>query len=408
MQSFLNHFLKLTQIPRCSYDTDLAQKHILTLANNYGYKVLVDRAGNILATTEGSQITLQSHYDMVCVGKAPQIETTIDGNIISAKESSLGADNGIGCAMMLALMQEGAKVDCLFTNDEEVGLVGANNLELNIKTKKMVNLDSQEYGKIYLGCAGGVDLKFKKENRYVANRYKYIFEVSCFGDGGHSGVDIDKGIQNPIIEIAKFLDGKDCALVAFSGGERTNAIPAYSKAIVATNKLLADKDIEVVQINKKYDKVLSNSKELIHKIATFNNGVLSYDKNLHTVQDSCNFAIIKDNSFQISFRSMKSENLEIICNDAIKHFGGYEVEKSGRYEPWEPIETEFAKEVQQKYIGSSFAAIHAGLECAIIKKKYPHLEIVSIGPDIYFPHSVKERCDLESCEKIFKLIKTLL
>jgi dipeptidase D len=407
MQPYLKQFLQITQIPHCSYRTQALFDHIVSLSKEYGYDVYSDDAGNILATKEGANVTLQAHYDMVCVGQS-EVEAVIKDDFIYAKNSSLGADNGIGCAMMLALMQENYAVDCLFTNDEEVGLVGANALNVPIKTDKMINLDTEEYGNIYLGCAGGIDLDFQSENTMMQSRYKNTYEVTAYSDGGHSGVDIDKPIRNAIIEIAKFLDKKDVELVSFEGGQKINAIPSFCKAIVKADFLHGSDTIKAIAINGGNEKVLSNSKTLIAKIAQFQNGVLQKDESLGSVVDSCNFAIINNNKFSISVRSMQKENLKKIANDIKKYFNGFSCKQYGKYEPWEPKITPFALEVQKKYDNAPFRAIHAGLECAVIHKKYPHLQIVSIGPDIFFPHSVKEKCNISSCDKIFKLIKTLL
>ncbi|MGM0623425.1 MAG: M28 family peptidase [Campylobacterota bacterium] len=408
MQEYLRHFNQLTKIPRCSKETTKAKEYILQCAKKYGYDIQVDAASNILLTTRGSQITLQSHYDMVCMGKAPEIELIKDNDILSAKESSLGADNGMGCAFMLAFMEQGYKVDCLFTNDEEVGLIGARELDVDIKTDKMLNLDSEEYGKIYLGCAGGVDLHMYKDNVYVNSLYKRCFEVTVQSDGGHSGIDIDKPIPNAIVSIAQFLDGQKLDLVAFKGGERMNAIASYSKAIVRADTLQSTDLIKVIEIHPQTNRVLANAAELINKIATYQNGVITYDKSINSVIDSANFALIDNNSFSVSLRSMTNEGLHTITQSTKEHFSDFAVQQSDFYSPWEPKITEFAKNVQKVYDNAEFAAIHAGLECAVINEKYPHLEIVSIGPDIYYPHSIKEKCNLESCEKIFKLIKTLL
>jgi dipeptidase D len=407
MQAYLKHFLQITKIPHCSYHTQPLFEHIVSLSKRYGYDVYTDEAGNILSTKQGAKLTLQAHYDMVCVGKQ-QRDVVIEDDFIYAKDASLGADNGIGCAMMLALMEEGCAVDCLFTNDEEVGLLGANALELPLKTDKMINLDTEEYGNIYLGCAGGIDLDFISEHKKVQSRYKNTYEVTAFSDGGHSGVDIDKPINNAIIEIAKFLHQNDVEIISFEGGEKINAIPSFCKATVKADFLQSSDTIKVIAIKGNDEKVLSNSKALIAKIAKFQNGVLQKDEALGSVVDSCNFAIICDNGFSISVRSMKKDNLKNIAHNIQTYFNDFTCKQYGKYEPWEPKITPFALEVQKKYDNAPFRAIHAGLECAVIRKKYPHLQIVSIGPDIFFPHSVKEKCNISSCDKIFKLIKTLL
>ena len=408
MQRYLDHFFKLAQLPRCSGSTEVIQKYIIDCVQEYGYHVEVDGSGNVLASKKGAQTTLQAHYDMVCIGDVKNMEVVVENGYIFSKNSSLGADNAIACAMMLALMQEGAKVDCLFTNDEEIGLIGAKNIDLTLKNKRLLNLDAQEYGKIYLGCAGGVDLEFSASNDYVDTTKPNQYEVMCNSQGGHSGVDIDKGIENSLKQIVAFLAKKDVELVSIKGGERANAIAAYAKAVVRAKDLQSDEKVKVVAVNSSKDRVLKNSTALLNLLDTLPNGVLKYDEQLQAVQDSCNLALLHNNSFTISIRSMQESGLDKTVTMLKEHFSGYKVREFSRYEPWEPKVTAFAKEVKQAYKDAEFAAIHAGLECAILSKKFPDLEIVSIGPDIYFPHSVKEKCNLASCEKIFKLIKILL
>ena len=408
MQEYLRHFYELTKMPRCSKQTTKAKEYIMQCAKTYGYDVEIDAASNILATKQGATITLQAHYDMVCMGKAPRIKLISEGDILTAKESSLGADNGMGCAFMLALMEQGQRVDCLFTNDEEVGLIGARGLDVAIKTHKMLNLDSEEYGKIYIGCAGGVDLHMHAKNRYMTSSYARCFEVTMQSDGGHSGIDIDKSIPNAIVSIAKFLDTQEVELIDFKGGERMNAIASYAKAVVRADDLQSSDLIKVIEIHPQTDRVLSNGAQLINAVATYQNGVINYDTKIQGVLDSANFALIDNNSFSISLRSMTQQGLHTIAQDTVEHFSGFAHNQSDFYKPWEPKITQFAQTVQKAYDNAPFAVIHAGLECAVINDKYPELEIVSIGPDIYYPHSIKEKCNLKSCEKIFKLIKTLL
>ncbi|MGM0533999.1 MAG: M28 family peptidase [Campylobacterota bacterium] len=409
MQDFLSHFQTISKIPHCSFHTASLRDHIALLAKEYGYEVNIDKAGNICCySPKDPKMTLQAHYDMVCMGRAPDITLEQNAEILTARESSLGADNGMACAMMLALMQEGAAVDCLFTNDEEVGMLGANALELPLRGDKLLNLDSEEEGKIYLGCAGGVDLDFYYAPQYKACSYPNFYELTIDTGGGHSGIDIDKGIDNAVIVLASFLQGKTFELISFEGGSKSNVIPGFCKAVVAANTLQSTDAVRVIPIHDPKQKALTSGKTLIDDLATCPNGVLRYDSELQTVQDSCNVAIVEEGRIHISVRSQSKKGLEDTAKRLQRHFGAYRCEQSGWYQPWEPVETKFAHQVRSSYPGSSFAAIHAGLECALLQQKYPHMQMVSIGPDIVYPHSVKEYTNLGSCKRIFKLIKTLL
>ncbi len=408
MQRVLEIFKELAAIPHCSKETGKLQTYIIDFAIRCGCDVQSDQFGNILASNENAEITLQSHYDMVCMGSAPKIEIVIEGDIMRARNSSLGADNGMGCAMMLALLEEGKKVDCLFTNDEEVGLIGAHNLQLELKTPKMLNLDSKEEGKVYLGCAGGVDVRLTREETPKAATFENLYEISAQSQGGHSGVDIHKPIPNAITEIAAYLQDKEFELVKFVGGQRRNAIPSFCKAVVAAKKLPASDAVKVLPVHGKPGQVLGGGKALIEKVANFKNGVHRMHEQLGIPQDSVNLALIENAKIECSIRSMSAEGLKAMQRYVRDHFEGFDAVFSDWYDPWEPKVTEFAKQVQKAYGGAEFTAIHAGLECAVFSKMFPNMQIVSLGPDIFYPHSVKEYTSLRSCERVFKLIKTLL
>jgi len=249
MQEILDNFLTITKIARCSFHADKMELFLKEFAKEHGYGVKVDKAKNILVYAKEPKICLQAHYDMVCVGKAPDIEVVQEDNILRAKESSLGADNGIAIAMMMQLIKEGAQLEFLFSSDEEVGLIGAKNLELPIKSKYLLNLDSEDEAEVYIGCAGGVDLKLTKELTPIEQK-GYCYEVSIKNlPGGHSGVDIDKGIPNAITNLAAFIKKHNAKIALFSGGERINSIPANaSAAIVSEKKLHVTDGVELIYV----------------------------------------------------------------------------------------------------------------------------------------------------------------
>ena len=210
----LDHFKALCAIPHCSGETGRMLAYLKERSEGYGYDTRTDASGNLLCTRPESTVTLQAHYDMVCIGKAPALELYEADGLLHAEDSTLGADNGMGMAMMLALMEAGTEVDALFTSDEETGLVGARALALPLKTPFLLNLDSEAYGEITVGCAGGVDLNVTLPLlRSVKELYCYETVAEGY-PGGHSGVDIDKSIPNAIKELAARLDGMDAALVS--------------------------------------------------------------------------------------------------------------------------------------------------------------------------------------------------
>ena len=415
MQEILDIFLEITKISRCSYHTQNMQKYIENKAKEYGYLIKIDSNRNILAYKENPKICFQAHYDMVCVGLAPQIETILENNILKAKNSSLGADNGMAIAIMIKLMQEGIDAEFLFTNDEEVGLIGAKNLDIEIKSPYMLNLDSEDEGEIYIGCAGGSDLSLEKElalNEFEGNFY----EISINGlPGGHSGVDIDKNIPNAIVELLKFIKENGLKVVNLSGGERINSIPANAKAIVASkDELKGSNLIKVKKLNKAYQ--ISNID--IDEILNLPNGVLEFNKEFNVVETSANLALIELNdgklNIEISLRSLDNKKLEELSNSikTIYEKLNYKAKITDKYPGWKPQINEFTKKVEsavKKVFGKSeLKVIHAGLECGILSQKLPNIKIASIGPNIRYPHSTREYVELDSVERIYKVVKELL
>ena len=201
----LDYFKIITATPRCSYKTDAMKEKIIEIAKKLDYTIKSDKSGNILCQKGIPKVCLQSHYDMVCVGDFENIELVEKDGILSAKNSTLGADNGMGMAIMFACMEKFSDLECLFTNDEEVGLIGASNLELELASNRLLNLDGEEAKEIYVGCAGGMDIISKLSLNYLPlNSDEIVYEVSITDlPGGHSGVDIDKGIDSATKVLAK-------------------------------------------------------------------------------------------------------------------------------------------------------------------------------------------------------------
>ena len=410
----LEIFKKITKIPHCSKNTEKLKRFILDFAKKYGFNYEVDRANNILCYKSKRFLSFQAHYDMVCVGKAPEIKILEKDGFLYAKDSSLGADNGIGVAIMLHLISKGVEAEYLFTNDEEIGLIGAKNLDLNLKSQYMVNLDSEESDAIFIGCAGGIDIKAFKTPKTFKPRYKNFYEVSISNlPGGHSGVDIDKNIPNAIKELVFYLYDKDLELVSLKGGERINSIPSSAKAIVNADSL-EEKNFKVKKV-KEFDYVIDRS--YIDLLVAFANGVRAYDNELSLPLDSINLALVdidRDKvSIELSARSMKQENLNRLVIETKAYFKlfGFDIKTDSFYPPWEPKIGELAKKVQklfkQENMDANFKAIHAGLESAIISQKFPNIQIVSIGPDIFNPHSTRERVKIDSIYKIANIVKSI-
>ena len=417
-------FKTITQIPRCSKTHEPFIAFVQDYAQKYGFVFEVDATKNILCyKAEGERkLSLQSHYDIVCLedGKIPEIIEK-DG-YLHAKDSTLGADNGIGCAYMLDLMAKGYDLEYLFTSDEEIGLIGANNLELELKSSYMLNLDSEEEGEICIGCAGGVDIfATSNKSQIIPNDNKTLYEISLdTNQGGHSGVDIDKNIPNALKLLIQSIKECQADLIDINGGERINSIPRRAKAIIASSikPQITHENMKIEAIDgdsEHYKKLDSN---IIDSLYSFANGIRGYDKELEVVQTSINLAIVKTNidtvEIALSGRSMSNLDLNIIKNESVSYFEnfGFEVKTNGKYPAWKPETNEFTNivhEIYKKYDENvNVYAVHAGLECAIFKEKYPHIKVASIGPNIYFPHSNNEKCEIASVYRVEKILQDIV
>jgi dipeptidase D len=323
------------------------------------------------------------------VGKAPDIEITEQNGWLKAKNSTLGADNGIGVAIMLYLMKKYDNLEFLFTNDEETGLIGAFNLDLDIKSRFLLNLDSEDEN-IYIGCAGGVDVKVVYPLNYEKCRgYCAKMKIKNL-PGGHSGVDIDKDIPSAITELVKKVKN----VCAFRGGERRNSIPANAEAKVC---FVSEKGKEIKIISNDYLEFL---KKLPH-------GVLEYDFEFHVVSKSVNLALVDNENIILSLRANSNEKLEELKEYIKQKCFGAKIEFENEYPAWKPEISRLA-EILKEIMKAEYKVIHAGLECAVLKNKFPNVSMASIGPLIENPHSVNERVNIESVKKITDTVIKLI
>ena len=297
---FLGYFEQICSIPHCSYQAQKLGEFLLEFSKSRGFDTKIDESFNIHAIKGKPKICLQAHYDMVCVGEAPKIELENDGEFLSAKNSTLGADNGIGLAIIMDIMDEAQDLEVLFTSDEEVGLIGANAFAGEICAPALLNLDSEDDSEVIIGCAGGLLAEFMREfepcklglgelfsssvsenfgtgllsnesshstsaknsTQNSSNLNANYYELSCEGlEGGHSGMQIAKNIPNAIKELAHFAKNHGANILAMSGGDRDNAIPTWAKALVSASSKLQSKGLVKA---KKLD--LLGAKELFAKL----------------------------------------------------------------------------------------------------------------------------------------------
>ena len=420
MSKIIHYFQELTQIPHCSKEADKLLDFLVSFAKERDYSVEVDGVNNIFISKGSPTLCLQAHYDMVCMGKAPQIETYIEEGWMKAKDSSLGADNGMAIAMMMQLMDEGKALEFLLTSDEEIGLIGANEVAFDLKSKYMLNLDSEDEAEVYIGCAGGADITAGKTDTYIEGKGD-CYEVAVKGlAGGHSGVDIDKGIPSAIKVLGEYLFNNNITqLASIYAGERRNSIPANAIAIVRSEKVLKDRgDVHVRKLHEQ-PLVLSQGQKIIDLIHRFKHGVRAQNDALGIPDVSINLAIITSDEkgelvIETSARAMDAEALEILTNETMEFFAsfGFTVTVKDKYPAWKPDVSEFtnlvSKEMKAVFGKTKKMAIHAGLECGVIGEKYPQMKLASIGPTIRYPHSTREKVKLDSVEKTFEVLQRII
>ena len=423
------------------------------------------------AATKGYEsrpaVILQSHMDMVCEKNSSvefdfendPIQTKIDGEWVRAEGTTLGADCGIGMAAALAVLLdeslEHPAIEALFTVDEETGLTGAFGLGEGMLTGKyLVNLDSEDEGEIFIGCAGGIDTVATLDYETEAVPEGYAFVRLEIGDllGGHSGDDIDKGRANSNKLMARFLynaiDKFQLVLAEMDGGNLRNAIPREAFAIVgvpvAEKEDFEERYLEfgqmmmeefkhteprmrfaVEDVEKQPAKVMSND-DLCYLLLTLvglPNGVLGMSFAMPgLVETSSNLASVKfdteNDEVKVTTSQRSSvESAKLYASQTIESvffLSGFDVEHSDGYPGWAPNpESKLLTETVQAYrdlFGTEpkVRAIHAGLECGLFLEKYPHLEMVSFGPTLRGVHSPDERLEIATVDKFWKLLVELL
>lgn len=448
----LKVFLEICAIPHASFQTQALKEWIIKEAQKFGAKVQCDTAGNVLCTKGLPKLCLQGHYDMVYVGQSaqflvkPKFIERKGKAFLCAEDSSLGADNGVALACMLLALRDCQNIECLFTIDEEVGMIGAREIALPLLAPYMLNCDSEEIDEVVCSCAGGYDLECKMSfpSIEIAQDCE-IWEICTQGFmGGHSGIEIHKGIPNAILELAKVAQSLiECGALAieFYGGEKRNSIPVNATLSVAIPQekkaqckeileRIAQGDLEDCARFKVMKKPQERQKEgqrkafdickLLEAILGLQNGVLA-SQNAEPILSS-NLGILQQTlqgeKVQIEFVVMGRGNQESLMQDNIAKEKmrlealGFEVALLDYYAPWEREESELLENVlqiaQKHNPKARLKSIHAGLECGILKQKYPSICFASIGPNIFHPHSVREELDLESFVCFDRILQDVL
>jgi len=466
------YFEEILAIPRPSKKEEKIIAYLEAFAKKNKLEYKIDKAGNVLISKPATKgfdklktVVLQSHVDMVCEKNSNSkqnfdtdpIIPVIDGDWLKAKETTLGADNGIGVATQLALLAskeiEHGPIECLFTVDEETGLTGAFALKPGFFNGKiLINLDSEDEGEIFIGCAGGKDtvamLKYEPKK---APGKQIPLKLTVSGlRGGHSGDDINKGYANAVKLLTRILFTLDqkygIKLSAIDGGNLRNAIAreAYAVFYVTHEKVSKiEKEVELffkafkeeykhteeninVQIEKtsKAETIIDRKTQpkLLQSLYACPHGVIAMSMDMPgLVETSTNLASVKmkgKNKIEIttsqrsSVESAKADIVNMVeCALALS---GAEVKHSNGYPGWKPnpkspileVSTNVYKKLFKKE--AKVKAIHAGLECGLFLEKYPELDMISIGPTMRGVHSPDEKLEIPSVEKFWKFLTEIL
>ena len=465
-------FDAITRVPRPSKKEEKIREYLVRFAADHGIECHTDKIGNVVMrkpATPGyeqrSKVILQSHMDMVCEKNSgvefdfsrDAIRTRIEGEWVRAEGTTLGADDGIGMAAALAVLidpeAEHGPLEALFTVDEETGLTGAFELGEGMLTGKyLINLDSEDEGEIFIGCAGGIDTiaTFRYTTEAAPKNYSFFrVDVSDLA-GGHSGDDIDKGRVNSNKTVARLLwDGMqsyELRLSYFDGGNLRNAIPREAYAIFGVPTRLRDEfrkryELFAADLHAEFrlcepnfritlnempavDHVIDEKTQfgLVYSLVGVPNGVIAMSMALPgLVETSTNLASVKfvdgakivvTSSQRSSVESAKTYVMQMV--ESVFALAGADVAHSDGYPGWAPDPSSRLLEVSVASYRRLFGrepkvrAIHAGLECGLFLEKYPELEMVSFGPTLRGVHSPDERLEIATVAKFWAHLNDIL
>ncbi|MBK8805931.1 MAG: aminoacyl-histidine dipeptidase [Bacteroidales bacterium] len=465
------HFNNICSIPHPSEHEKELTDYIYTFGKQLSLDTKIDAVGNIIIkkpATVGFEnnktIILQAHIDMVPQKNSDvqhdflrdAIKPIIDGEWVKAQNTTLGADNGIGAASILAILEDRTishgPIEALFTIGEEIGMIGAFGLQPNtLEGSILINTDTEDDEEIIIGCAGGEDanciFKFKTQNIQTKG-ITYTIKISGLL-GGHSGVNIHMNRANANIVLCRIVKQLmirfGAQIASVEGGNMRNAIPREAHATIVIPEINQheflqfmkivtlniqeefypiEKDIAILATECKDSTVCllpKDAERIINAILTIPNGVITYEDSADlTVRTSNNLSIIKtlESSIEVncllrSSDDTEKQNLGKAIKDICILFKG-EVELTGSYPGWKPnYESAFLKKIINPYEAvynrkAKIKVVHAGLECGIIGNSHPHLDMISIGPTIQYPHSPDEKVNIASVGRYWQLLKRTL
>ncbi len=470
-EALWKNFYSLTQIPRPSKSEAQVRNFVVEFGNNLGLETIVDEVGNVIIrkpATPGMEnrkgAILQSHLDMVPQKNSgtkhdfekDPIDAWVDGEWVKARGTTLGADNGIGAAAAMAVLESKdiphGPVEALFTIDEETGMTGAFGLKPGVlKGDILLNMDSEDEGELYIGCAGGTNANIKFTYQEVPVPSGMVaFKLGVTGlKGGHSGVDIHLGRGNSNKILNRFLwhaaKKHGLRLAAIDGGSLRNAIPRESFAVVVVPEAnredfmnclakleeIVRKELSAVEPDLKLEalpaelpKTLideSTQNRLFNAIYGCPNGVMRMSNEMTgLVETSTNLAIVKSENGQIKVMCLLRSSVDSAKSDleqmmqSVFELAGAEITFDGQYPGWKPNPAspilKTMQEIYQNKWGKvpEIRAIHAGLECGLLGGVYPQWDMISFGPTIRYPHSPDEKVNVETVGKFWDfLVETL-
>ena len=464
-------FADICRIPRPSGREEQIGKYLMDFAASRGLSATMDATGNVVIrkpATDGcanrQTVILQAHQDMVCEKDATlehdfltqPIETYVEDGWLKARGTTLGADDGMGIAMALAVLDSDdikhGPVECLFTVSEETGLTGAENLQPGMMNGSMlINLDSEDEGEIFIGCAGGINTRISFDYKPEAIPAGYFFMRISIDKlhGGHSGDDIDKGYANANKLLARFLcqsmDRYDLKLCSISGGNLSNAIPRDATALIAIpqackESLRVDFNVFVSQIENEFHTTEKQAvfimesadstetcietavaKNIINALTAVTNGVFAMSMDVKgLVETSSNLARIRTEDGKVNIVTSQRSSVESAkyavqqALSACFRLAGGKVESNDGYPGWTPNPDSRLLDISVRTYRELFGkdpkvkAIHAGLECGLFLKSYPGLDMISVGPTLRGVHSPSERLELATVPMVFDHLVAIL
>jgi dipeptidase D len=464
------HFAALTAIPRASTNEAAAREYVLSVAKQLGLEAVQDKAGNVIVRKpahpgreSAPMALLQGHLDMVCEKNegtqhnfdTDPIRVRRDGDWLKAEGTTLGADNGVGVAAGLAVMESTdiahGPLEFVFTIDEETGLTGATEFAAGmLKSKYYLNLDSEEKDTLCIGCAGGLKTIARRKIAFHPATGNNAWRIKISGlKGGHSGIDINQGRGNALRILGgilqNLLDHLPLEIAKLAGGSAQNAIPREASAIIVLDgarepelkSLLARLEAEYKADLGKFEpdlqvtlekverpaKVIdrADAKQAVDVLVSLPHGVLAMNPDVPgLVQNSTNLATIATKDDVIEIVTSQRSAIESSKHSAARmiatafRLAGFDAQHSGSYPGWKPEPNNDIvlklQEVHKKVFGhpAELVAMHAGLECGVIGEKYPGMQMVSFGPTILNPHSPDERVEISSVQGFWKYLKTVL